>query len=272
MSANIISFISAKGGTGKTTSALNLAVALAEKGRRTLLFDLDPMGSIGFSLARGDREWEGFVECLLRQAPLESVILRTKMENLHILPRGRISPVDVCQYERLLHSSRALSNTLYSVLNDYDEIIMDTPSGLGMVTSAALETSTFAIIALQAEPLSLRSVSQTLVLVEHLRKTRNPALRLLGLLPTMVDSGNPASKNVHQTLVQSFEGVFEAWIPRSAAFVTASEQGVPISFLAGKRTPEMKRFAMLADEVEQKIEELQGTTGGGNEYVQRSLV
>ncbi|PKN46696.1 MAG: chromosome partitioning protein [Deltaproteobacteria bacterium HGW-Deltaproteobacteria-17] len=272
MSARIIAMISAKGGTGKTTSALNLAVALAEKGQKTLLFDLDPMGAIGFSLARADREWEGFVECLLRQAPIESVIIRTKVENLHILPRGRMSPVDVCQYEHLLNVSRGLANTLYALLNEYDVILLDTPSGLGMVTSAALEAATFAIIALQAEPLSLRSVSQSLVLVEHLRKTRNPSLRLLGLLPTMVDAGNPASRNVYQMLVQSLEGVFDSFIPRSQAFVTASEQGVPISFLAGKRTTEMKRFAMLADEVEQRMEEMLGTTGGTHEYAQRSLV
>jgi len=272
MSARIIAMISAKGGTGKTTSALNLAVALAEKGKKTLLFDLDPMGSIGFSLARNDREWEGFVECLLRKVPMESVIIRTRIENLHILPRGRMSPVDVCRYEQLLNASRVLSNALYAVLNEYDVILLDTPSGLGMVTTAALETATYAIVALQAEPLSLRSISQTLVLVEHLQKTKNPSLRLLGLLPTMVDYGNPASRNVHQTLVQSLEGVFDAYIPRSQAFVTASEQGVPISFLAGKRTPEMNRFAMLADEVEQRIDEMQGTKGGEHEYAQRSLV
>ncbi|PKN24660.1 MAG: chromosome partitioning protein [Deltaproteobacteria bacterium HGW-Deltaproteobacteria-22] len=272
MSASIISFISAKGGTGKTTTALNLAVAFAEKGLKTLLFDLDPMGSIGFSLARNDREWEGFVEHILKKVPLEEVIIQTKLDNLYILSRGRMAPVDVCSYERLLFSSKVLSNTLYQLINDYDMILLDTPSGLGMVTTAALDTSGFAVVALQAEPLSLRSVSQTLALLERVQKTKNPNLKLLGLLPTMVDGGNPASKSIYHTIVQSFEGVFEAYTPRSALFLDASEKGVPVSFLGGPRTPEMKRFSMLASEIEARLEELKGTTGVQNEYSQRSLI
>ncbi len=272
MSASIISFVSAKGGTGKTTTALNLSVAFAERGKKTLLFDLDPMGSIGFSLARGDREWEGFVEHLLKRVPIENVIVQTKLENLHILPRGRMAPFDVCSYERLIHSSKALANTLFGVLSQYDLIILDTPSGLGMVTTAALEASSFAVVALQAEPLSLRSIGQTLALVDRVQKTKNPNLKLLGLLPTMVDLANPASRAIHHTISTSFDGVLEAFTPRSAQFIEASEKGIPLSFLGGRRTQEMNRFSSLAAELEGRIEELNGKTGGQNDYSQRTLV
>ena len=185
--AHVISLVSSKGGTGKTTTALNLAVALAERGRRTVLVGFDPQGSIGLSLAKGEREWTGLAEVLLAGMPLDSVLVQTKMPALPILPRGRLDAVDVREYEILLNSPARVAELVAQLAADRQYVIIDCPSGLGIITRAALASSGFALVPLQAEPLALRSIGQVLRVIEHVRQQENPSLRLLGLLPTMVE-------------------------------------------------------------------------------------
>ena len=95
-------------GTGKTTVALNLSVALAEKHRRTLLIDLDPQGAIGHALCKSDTEWSGLAEYMMDGGAPEEFLVETKLPELNILPRGRVDPVDICEYEGYLHSSNKL--------------------------------------------------------------------------------------------------------------------------------------------------------------------
>src|SRR5512136_1916580 len=106
--ANVIAIVSSKGGTGKTTVALNLSVALAEKGDNTLLVDVDPLGAIGLSLARSDTDWTGLAEFIIQKMPIEEVIIQTKVPQLSILPRGRLDPLDIGRYESILHSSQTI--------------------------------------------------------------------------------------------------------------------------------------------------------------------
>src|SRR5664279_1043802 len=97
--AHILSIVSSKGGPGKTTVALNLAVALAEGGDNTLLIDVDPLGAIGFSLAQGDTEWRGVAECMLANQTVDEVIMPTRLQTLSLLTRGRLDPLDLAVYE-----------------------------------------------------------------------------------------------------------------------------------------------------------------------------
>ena len=98
--AHVISLVTSKGGTGKTTTALNLAVALSEMGRRTVLVDLDPQGSIGFALRRGDDEWAGLADHLTDGDSLESVTIETKVPTLKVISRGRLDPNGICTFKR----------------------------------------------------------------------------------------------------------------------------------------------------------------------------
>lgn len=270
--ANIISVISSKGGAGKTTVALNLAVALAEKGSNTLLVDIDPLGAIGLSLAKSDTEWTGIAEYIVEKYPIKEAIIKTKLPYLSILPRGRLDPLDIALYEEVVYSTKTLQDILKAVEDQFQYIIIDTPSGLGMITRSALIESNFVLIPLQAEPLALRSISQTLRVINHVREQENANLQLLGILATMVQLHQETSFEVMKAAWGSLSSVFETYIPRADVFSIASEKGLPIAFLGGKYPPEALRFELLATEIENTIQELGGLTGEANERQQRELL
>ena len=102
------------------------------------------------------------------------------MPTLAILPRGRLDPVDAREFEILLNSPAKVSEVIQELSRDRDYLIIDCPSGLGLITRAALAMSSFVLVPLQAEPLALRSISQVLRVIEHVQQQENPALRLLG--------------------------------------------------------------------------------------------
>ncbi len=268
----VISLATSKGGTGKTTTALNLAVAMAEKGRRTVLVDFDPQGSVGLSLAKGETEWPGLAEFLLGSATIGDVLIQTKVQTLAILPRGRLDPVDAREYEILLNSPAKVGELIQELSRDRDYVIIDCPSGLGLITRAALAMSSFVLVPLQAEPLALRSIGQVLRVIDHVQKQENPALRLLGILPTMVELRRDTSLNVMATVWSELSGVLETVIPRAEAFARASELGLPVSFMGGRTPPEARRFELLVDEIERVIADLSGIAGETDEKVQRQLV
>ena len=261
-----------KGGTGKTTCALNLATALADRGSSVLLADLDPQGSIGAALAKKDTEWAGLAEILMNQAALDDVILATKLGNLSILPRGKLSATDVCEFELVLYENQGLQGITTALNGRFDFVIMDTPSGLGMVTRAALRVGTHLLIPLQAEPLALRSVSQVLRLMEHVQTAENQALKLLGILPTMVRLENDVSISVMNTVWSGLAGVLDTYIPEADIFVSASEAGIPVDFMSGKKRPEARRFERLAMEIELLIAEMSDTIEDTDERAQRQLI
>ena len=249
---------SSKGGTGKTTTALNLAVALAERGRNTVIADLDPQGAIGLSLAQEDSAWGGLAEVMIAGATPAEVLVATSLPTLRILPRGRIDPVDAWEFELQLHREGRLGGILDEVEAEVDYTILDTPSGLGPVTRAALAVAHWALLPLQAEPASLRTLSQTLRVIDHVRSHENPRLELLGILPTMVQLDQDPSLNVMSAVWSGFGGVLDTVIPRSEVFIRATEIGIPLSFLGGSIRPEARRFTLLSDEIEARINAITG--------------
>ena len=252
--ARRIVIASQKGGVGKTTVSLNLSVALAERGRRVLLVDLDPQGGIGLSLAKGETALAGLADLLAGAATPAQAVLATRLPGLSLLPRGRLDPIDVCEFEEALRRPGVLDEALEKVDGGFDLVLIDTPSGLGLVTRAALSVADFVLLPFAAETLALRSVSQVFRVVDHVRQTENPRLRLLGVLPTMVEKGKPLSLSILGEIWNGFGGVFESIIPRVDTFHEASRKGLPVSFLPGPVSPEARRFELLAAEVELVIQ------------------
>jgi chromosome partitioning protein len=258
MSRRIV-IASQKGGVGKTTVALNLAVSFAERGNSTLLVDLDPQGAIGLSLAKEDAELPGLAELLIGEASPEEAVLVTRLAGLSLLPRGRLDATDVASFEEAVARPGALDSALQRVAGADHLVIMDTPSGLGRVTTAALAAADFALLAFQTESLALRSIGQGLRVLEHVQAEGNPTLQLLGILPTLVERERPGTHAVLSEMWNGFPSTLETVIPRTEAFARASALGVPVGFLGGGAGgPEARRFELLADELESRMSRVLG--------------
>ena len=253
-----VAIVSQKGGVGKTTVGLHLAAALAERGLRTLLVDLDPQGGVGLSLARPEQSFRGVADVLMGRCSMEEARLETRLRGLSLLPRGRLSAVHAGDFEQALHRAGAVRDLLAAASAGFERVLIDTPAGLGLVPRAVLGAADFALVPFQVEPLALRSIGQVLAVIEHVRGQENRELELLGILPTMLDM---ADENAHAVLAEiwnGFEGVLQTAVPRSTAFVRASRRGLPLGFLGGPPSPEARRFDLLAEELEAAMAELRG--------------
>jgi len=270
--ARRMAVVSQKGGVGKTTVALNLAVAMAEKGRRTLLVDVDAQGGIGLALAKGDTELQGLAELLMGNIGAGQAVLHTQIPTLRLLPRGRLDPTDVTTYEQELSVPGRLAAALESVEDGLDLVVIDTPSGLGRVTRAAMAVSNFVLIPFQSETLALRSIVQAMRVIEHVQLHENPGLRLVGILPTMVEKESSGALGVLAEIWNGFPDALETIVPRAEVFARASEGGIPVGFLAGPTAPEARRFQLLADELEVRMNRLEGKEKSDEAHPARHLL
>ncbi len=267
-----ITITSPKGGVGKTTVALNLALAIAERGTPTLLVDVDPQGGIGHSLAQSDAELPGIADALMGACSPAEAIRPTKLRTLSLLPRGRLAPVDAAEFELAVGTSPALDELLRTVEAPFEVVLIDTPSGVGLVSRAALRCSDFALVPFQAEPLALRSLVQALEVIRHVQRAENPKLELLGILPTMVERMKEPSHQVMVEIWSGFEGVLDTTIPRAEVFANASQRGLPVAFLGGAPSPEARRFTGLAAEVTELMNRLRPSEAEHAERAEQALL
>ena len=138
---HVIAIASQKGGVGKTTISLNLGLALARAGNRTLILELDAQGSLGLSLGLPDRARPGIAEILTGAEPLEAVLTRTRDPQLHVLCVGRVDPTTVSGFEEVLARSSVIPGLLTKLAGEFDVVLLDCPAGLGKVTTRALEAA-----------------------------------------------------------------------------------------------------------------------------------
>lgn len=250
----VIALASQKGGVGKTTVALNLSLALANRGWKVALIDADPQGSIGLSLRGSARTRAGLMECLRDKRPVQEAALTTRVSNLSILPFGQIGNLRPSEWSALFEDRAALAQLFQQAAGQYDVVLVDTSSGMYGLTLEVLRQVRYLLVPLQAEPLALRTIAQVLQSIGGLREEGAP-IELAGVVVTMFNSQQSIPVAITEEVWDRLPAhlVFDAILPRDPIFLEASAQGVPLGLLSKKPPAMAATFDQIAAELERRI-------------------
>ena len=225
--ARVIAFANQKGGVAKTTSTLNLAVALAEQGSRVLTVDLDPQGNLTMSQGLNpDTIERSMYDVLVHRLPLEQVIHHGEIDLA-------VSSIDLAGAELALSAmigrERALERAIAPHRAEYDYVLIDTPPSLGLLTINALVASDGVIVPVQCEYLSLRGLVQLENTLSMIRENLNPHVAIQGILPTMFDGRTLHAREAVEILQENFgDLVFKTRIRKTVRYAEAPVKGLSV--------------------------------------------
>jgi chromosome partitioning protein len=223
----VIALANQKGGVAKTTTTLNLGVALVERGKRVLCVDLDPQSNLTMSQGIDPDELDRTMfDVLVHKTPLEDVILEREIDLA-------ASSIDLAGAELALSSmigrERALQKALLPVRGRYAYVLIDTPPSLGLLTINALTAADGVIVPVQCEYLSLRGLIQLENTLTMIRENLNPDVRIAGILPTMFDGRTLHSREAVEILQENFgDLVFETKIRKTIRYAEAPVKGTSV--------------------------------------------
>ena len=252
----IITVANQKGGVGKTTTAINLSAAIAGKGRRTLLIDLDPQANSTIAFFDMGEVKESMYEVLGdARTPMANVIKVCKDAMLSLGP-GRLA---LAKLETMLSGQfdapYRLKDALAPVLKDVDYVVIDTPPSLGILTVNALVASTHLLVPIQAAYFAIEGTDDLLETYERIRQRPNPQLKMLGVVITLYDKRTNISKDTHGQIRSVFgEVLFKTKISKNVRLEESPAYKETI-FTFAPKSPGAVEYKKLAAEVVQRVEE-----------------
>lgn len=246
----VVAIVNQKGGVGKSTTAINLAAYLADKGEKILVVDMDPQGNATSGLGVSPDSNGCMYDVLLDGKPLQDVALQTGVLNLQVAP----ATINLVGAEVELVSALAREFKLKKALEKlpeeaYDRVLLDCPPSLDLLTLNALTAADEVLIPMQCEYYALEGLTQLMQSIRMVREELNPALRVGGVLLTMYDPRTNLSRQVAEE-VRSFFGerVYQTIVPRNVRLSEAPSFGLPIVLYAPRSTG-AEAYEAVAEEV-----------------------
>jgi len=242
----VISIINQKGGTGKTTTAINLGRALALNNQKVLLVDIDPQGNLSYSLSIAD-DVNGLSEVMMGEVTLDEAIV--SKEGVDVLPSNLLLADIELTLHKVENRERILDEVLGKVKKEYDYILIDCPPSLSLLTVNALTTSDNVIIPILLDVLSLQGLRQIIGTMDKIKHAFNEDLQLLGVLAVNVDERKKLSKEIMELINNKFEApMFVNYIRTNVKAAEAPSFGCSVIEYAPKSNS-AKDYCNLAKEI-----------------------
>lgn len=248
--SRIIAVSNQKGGVGKTTTSVNLAACVAEKGKRVLLVDIDPQGNASSGLGVTERS-PSIYDVLLGEKSAENAVRKTEFDNLSVLPSDMALAGAEIELVAIPERETLLRKALETVRSQFDYIFIDCPPSLSLLTLNAMTAADSVLIPIQCEYYALEGVGQLMNTLQLVKKRLNPALEIEGVVLTMLDGRTNLGLQVVQEVKKYFKSrVYGSVIPRNVRLSEAPSHGEPINVYDARSTGAEAYRALAAEFIE----------------------